>query len=68
MRAAAIISITTIIIPTYFAIEIFNGGIYTAWILVTFYAMVLGMVYMARFFQGKWKKMKVIEDLDHINQ
>ncbi|MGD9202314.1 MAG: hypothetical protein PVI26_12175, partial [Chitinispirillia bacterium] len=68
MWAAAIISTTTIILPTYLAVEIFNAGIYTAWVLVTFYAMTLGTVYMTRFFQGKWKKMKVIEAPVIINQ
>ena len=61
MWTIAAISLGIMIIPTYLAIEVLGAGIYTAWALVTFYGCVLGLAFMLRYRQGKWKKMRVIE-------
>jgi MATE family multidrug resistance protein len=61
MWTIAAISLGTMIIPTYLAIEVFDAGIYTAWFLVTLYGCLLGVAFMLRYRQGKWKKMRVIE-------
>lgn len=61
MWAIGALSLGVMIIPTYLAIEVFHAGIYTAWTLVSFYAAVLGLTFMLRYRQGKWKKMRVIE-------
>ena len=49
------------IIPAYIAVEILHAGIYTLWILVTFYIAMLGLAFLLRYKQGKWKKMSVME-------
>jgi MATE family multidrug resistance protein len=36
-------------------------GIYSGWVFVTAYIIVLGMVFFFRFLGGKWKSMRVIE-------
>jgi len=50
------------IIPTYFGTVVYNWGIYTTWIFLTAYIVVLGFVFYARFLGGKWESMRVIEE------
>jgi MATE family multidrug resistance protein len=61
MWAIGALSLGVMIIPVYVAIEILNLGIYTAWTLATIYICALGMAFMLRYRQGKWKTMRVIE-------
>jgi MATE family multidrug resistance protein len=55
------LSIGVMIIPVYLAIEVFKAGIYTAWVLVTFYIATLGIAFYLRYRHGKWKQMRIIE-------
>ncbi|MCP4624919.1 MAG: MATE family efflux transporter [bacterium] len=55
------LSFGVMIIPVYLAVEVIEAGIYTAWALASFYACTLGLAFMFRYRQGKWKKMRVIE-------
>lgn len=50
------------VIPTYFVV-ILNKGIYAAWFIGTAYVCLLAVVFLLRFLQGKWKKMRVIESV-----
>jgi len=43
------------------AVEVFQAGLYVAWTLATFYICALGIAFMMRYLQGKWKSMRVIE-------
>ena len=61
MWTIAALSLGVMIVPIYVAVEIIGAGIYTAWILATFYVCALGIAFMLRYRQGKWKKMRVIE-------
>lgn len=61
MWTVAALSLGGMIIPVYLAIEVMGAGIYTAWTLASFYACALGVAFMLRYRQGKWKKMRVIE-------
>ena len=55
------LSLGVMIIPIYLAIEVFGAGIYMAWTLATLYICALGIAFMMRYRQGKWKRMRVIE-------
>ncbi len=57
----AALSCGVMIIPVYLAVEVFNAGIYTAWVLVTFYIATLGIAFYLRYRHGKWKQMRIIE-------
>ena len=46
---------------SYLAVEVFNLGLYACWALITAWVCSLGLIYLARFIQGKWRKMRVIE-------
>ncbi len=50
-----------LVLPTYIASHFGNAGFTVAWYAVTVYITVLGLGFMARFQQGKWKTMRVIE-------
>lgn len=63
MWTIAFLSLGMMIIPVYLAVEVLGAGIYTAWTLVTFYACGLGMAFMLRYRNGKWKRMRVIESV-----
>lgn len=55
------LSIGMMIAPIYLAVEVFGAGLYTAWAIATLYICALGLAFMWRYRQGKWKSMKVIE-------
>ncbi|MBW2310799.1 MAG: MATE family efflux transporter [Deltaproteobacteria bacterium] len=55
------LSIGVMIAPIYLALEVFGAGLYAAWTIATLYICVLGLAFMWRYRQGKWKSMKVIE-------
>lgn len=61
MWVIAVLSICIMIIPVFIAVEFFKAGIYTAWVLASLYVCTLGLTFMMRYRQGKWKKMRVID-------
>lgn len=46
---------------TWVAVNVFGAGVYGCWAVVSCWIGVLGMVFMLRFLQGKWRAMRVIE-------
>ncbi|MFC1501300.1 MATE family efflux transporter [Elusimicrobiota bacterium] len=61
MRTLALVSLIVLIIPTYIAIIVLKGGIYTGWAIGSLYVAILGFIFLFRFRKGKWKSMRVIE-------
>jgi MATE family multidrug resistance protein len=61
MWTIAALCLGVMIVPIYVAIEVLGAGIYTAWTIATIYVCALGMAFMLRYRQGKWKRMRVIE-------
>ena len=66
MWTIAALSLGVMIVPVYIAVEIMGRGIYTAWTLAAIYVCALGVAFMLRYRQGKWKKMRVIEGPQHL--
>ncbi len=56
------LSLTFLVLPTYFLIFRLGKGIYEVWIVATVYICILGLSFLSRFLAGKWKTMKVIEE------
>ncbi|MFZ0448143.1 MAG: MATE family efflux transporter [Desulfatiglandaceae bacterium] len=56
------LSLGMMIIPSYLAVTVFNAGLYVLWTLATIYVCGLGLAFMLRYRNGKWKKMRVIEE------
>jgi multidrug resistance protein, MATE family len=61
MWTIAALCLGVMIVPIYVAIEVMGAGIYAAWTIATIYVCALGMAFMLRYRQGKWKRMRVIE-------
>jgi MATE family multidrug resistance protein len=61
MWTIAALCLGVMVVPIYVAIEVFRAGIYVAWTIATVYVCALGMAFMLRYRQGKWKRMRVIE-------
>jgi len=61
MWTIAALCLGVMIVPIYVAIEVLGAGIYAAWTIATVYVCALGMAFMLRYRQGKWKRMRVIE-------
>ncbi|MDA0835600.1 MAG: MATE family efflux transporter [Planctomycetota bacterium] len=49
------------VLPTYIAWKYFDGNLLTSWGACSAYIIVLGIGFMTRFQQGRWKSMRVIE-------
>jgi len=61
MWSIGLISFFGMILPIYIGIEIFRMGLYYAWGCTVFFLCQLAAVTCWRFYQGKWKTMRVIE-------
>ena len=61
MKLNLVLSLFILIIPTYFAIVVFESGLLISWIFATIYVSSLGITFYLRFLNGKWKTMRVIE-------
>lgn len=58
--AAIAISWPVMVLPTYLSWH-YGWGLYVAWSFATAYVIALALVYLGRFLQGGWKRMRVIE-------
>jgi MATE family, multidrug efflux pump len=61
MWTVAALLVCVMVVPVYVAVEIMKAGLFWVWVLVTLYICSLGLAFMFRYRQGKWKKMRVIE-------
>lgn len=49
------------VLVTWMGVERYGLGLIWCWIVITAWICVLGVVYLARFLQGRWREMRVIE-------
>lgn len=61
MWSIGFVSLFVMILPVYIGIEVFQQGINYAWMCVLMFITSLFIVSSARYRQGKWKKMLVVE-------
>jgi MATE family multidrug resistance protein len=57
-------SLGTSLLPlslAWLGIHYFGQGLYWCWALITLWVLSAGFIYLARFLQGKWRTMRVIE-------
>lgn len=57
-----------LVLPTYFIITYKLGSFIMTWIFVTLYVSLVGLGFLMRFLQGKWKNMLVIENVADSNK
>lgn len=58
-----VVSSLVLVVPTYIALVFLGAGIYAGWFFASAYIILLGFVFLARFLKGKWKSMRVIEEI-----
>ena len=61
MYSIGLISVCGMILPIYIGVEIYGMGLYFAWGCTVFFICQLAAITFWRFYQGKWKDMRVIE-------
>ena len=57
----SLIMATLLAVASWLAVEVLNLGLYGCWTLITLWVSSMGVIYMLRFMQGKWRSMRVIE-------
>jgi MATE family multidrug resistance protein len=63
MLMVGVMSSCFLVIPSYLAIVIMGQSLYTGWVIITMYVILLGFSFLWRFRGGKWKSMRVIEEI-----
>lgn len=63
MITTVVLSVAVLIVPVYLVVVVWDGGLVVSWILLTAFVILLGSVSYARFVGGKWKHMRVIEEV-----
>lgn len=53
---------TLFAIPCYVALRFFHADVWTLWTILLVYVIIAGTVFYARYRNGKWQRMRVIED------
>ena len=61
MYAIVGLSVTILILPTYFAVEVLGFGLKSAWSAGVAYIIGLGITFLLRYRTGRWRAMRVIE-------
>ena len=50
-----------LVLAAWLGMQWLGLGLFFAWALITAWVLLLGLIYLARFLQGKWRRMRVIE-------
>ena len=62
MCSIGVLSLVIMILPIYIGVEVFGAGLYYAWSCTISFVFCLFVVSFWRYFQGRWKHLRVIED------
>jgi len=63
MIVTVILSLFVLILPTYLVVVLLDWGLMAAWVLASAYIILIGIIFYLRFLGGKWKSMRVIEQV-----
>lgn len=64
MLCSVILAWVVMVMPAWLITARSSGGIYSLWAFMSAYVILLAFGFLARFLQGKWKDMRVIEASD----
>jgi MATE family multidrug resistance protein len=56
-------SLGLLVFPSYIAMVWLGAGIYTGWTIGSAYIILISLMFLFRFRGGKWKSMRVIEEV-----
>jgi MATE family multidrug resistance protein len=62
MYTGSAITFSVLVAPSYVFLVLLGRDIYTGWFIAAAYVCIMGVSFLLRFLQGKWKAMKVIEE------
>jgi MATE family multidrug resistance protein len=60
---AITVSWTCMVLPSCLVTFVFHAGIRWMWFFLSLYISLMGVVFLSRFLKGKWKTMRVIEQV-----
>lgn len=66
MWLIGLLSATVLVGPVYVGIEFLGMGLYTAWMFLTGYLLIMTLCLWYRFKRGKWRSMRVIESAEEL--
>jgi multidrug resistance protein, MATE family len=52
---------------SYFGVKVWNLDVYGCWTLIVFWCLIAAVAYVLRFWQGKWRAMRVIEQPEAVS-
>ena len=58
-----VVSSLVLVVPSYVALVLLHAGLYAGWTIASAYIILLGFAFLFRFLGGKWKSMRVIEEV-----
>jgi MATE family multidrug resistance protein len=61
MLITVILSFGVLVVPSYVAVVYMGSSLYLPWAFCALFITSMGLTFLVRFLQGKWKKMSVIE-------
>jgi len=56
------------VIPSFVALTYFDAGLYVLWSFICAFIITMGVVFFLRFRTGKWKSMRVIEQMPVVKE
>lgn len=66
MKVSIVFSWIVMVVPTFLATIVFNFGLFVAWTFATIYITLISFIFLYRFLGGKWKSMRVIEEVPRL--
>lgn len=64
LRASVVASTFGMLLPTWVLCFHLGFGLFAAWSAATFYVFLVGAAMLLRFQQGRWRQLRVVEDVD----
>ena len=61
----SLIMASALAVASYVAVEYFEFGVYECWVLLVIWLIIMAVVYLLRFMTGKWRHMRVIDQVHH---
>jgi MATE family multidrug resistance protein len=65
IMVVSLLMATALAVMSYVAVELLGLSVYECWVLIVLWLVALAIVYLRRFLGGKWRSMRVIEQIHH---
>ena len=65
IMVVSLVMATALAVLTYVAVEVLHLDVYACWVIIVAWLTALAVTYLVRFAGGKWRHMRVIEQIHH---